>query len=73
MTKAWRIVLWIVLVLAVAGAVLGGVGWLTGASHVRMADILFGGMDGFYSALHAAKDTALARLTGAWQTLITLF
>ncbi len=73
MTKAWRIVLWTALALVVAGAVLGGIGWLTGASPVRMADVLFGGTDGFYAALHAAADTALARLTGAWQALVSLF
>ena len=73
MTKAWRIVLWAVLALIVGGAVLAGIGWLTGASPVRMADLLFGSVDGFYTAMQTAADTAAARLSGAWQAVIALF
>ena len=40
MTKAWRVVLWIVLALLAAGIVLAGAGWLTGASPLRMAEQL---------------------------------
>ena len=73
MTKAWRIVLWAVLALIVAGAVLAGIGWLPGASPVRMADLLFGSVDGFYIAMQTAADTAAARLLGAWQAIAAMF
>ena len=54
MAKVWKIVLWCVLFLLAAGIVLGGVGWLTGASLPRMADTVYGGME---EAKAAAKDT----------------
>ena len=56
MSKAWRIFLWAAGILLVAGIVLGGAGWLTGASLPRMADILFGGMDEARAAAQAALD-----------------
>ena len=45
MSKAWRIVGIIVLVLAVAGIVSGGIGLLTGASLDRMVENVFGGWE----------------------------
>lgn len=73
MTKAWRIVLFITGGLVLAGLVLAGVGWLTGASPLRMADILYGGVDGVRAAAQTAWETVLARLSGAWQTLLAFF
>ena len=52
MSKAWRIVGTVVLVLAVAGVVAGGIGLLTGASLDRMVENIFGG----YEALNMILD-----------------
>ena len=56
MSKAWRVFLWIAGILLAAGIVLGGAGWLTGASPVRMADVLFGGTEEARAAAQAALD-----------------
>lgn len=69
MTKAWRTVGWIVLILLAAGIVLGGAGWLTGASPSRMIDMVFGGTD----AARAAAQEALDRLLGIWNGVKALF
>ncbi len=45
MSKAWRIVGIIVLVLIVAGIVAGGIGMLTGASLDRAVENIFGGWE----------------------------
>lgn len=60
MIKAWKIVATVVLVLAVAGIIAGGIGALTGASVDRMVENVFGG----YEALEAVLDV-LAREAGA--------
>ena len=65
MAKVWRIVLWCALLLLAAGVVLGGVGWLTGASVPRMADTVFGGME-------EAKAAAKAALAHGSETLQSL-
>lgn len=67
MTKAWRVVIWIALALLVAGVVLMGAGWLTGASLPRMADMVFGGAD----AAKAAAHGLLTRLAGLWDGLVS--
>ncbi len=46
MGKAWRIVMTVVVFLAVAGVVLIGAAWLTGASPVRIVELVFGGREG---------------------------
>lgn len=45
MSRAWRVVITVVLVLAVAGVVSAGIGLLTGASLDRMVENVFGGYD----------------------------
>ena len=45
MSKVWKIVGIIMLVLVVAGIVAGGIGLLTGASLDRMVENVFGGWD----------------------------
>ncbi|MBE7017999.1 MAG: hypothetical protein E7420_07620 [Ruminococcaceae bacterium] len=45
MSKVWKIVGIIMLVLIVAGIVSGGIGLLTGASLDRMVENLFGGWE----------------------------
>lgn len=45
MSKAWRVVGIIILVLVVAGVVAGGIGLLTGSSLDRMVENVFGGWD----------------------------
>ena len=67
MTKAWRVVLWIALALLVAGVVLMGAGWLTGASLPRMADMVFGSADAAKSAAH----DLLTRLAALWDGLVS--
>lgn len=66
MTKIWRAVGWIVLALLAAGLVLGGIGWLTGASPIRMIDVVFGGVD----AAKAAAANALDRAVGLWNSVV---
>ena len=69
MAKAWRIVGWIVLILLVAGIVLGGAGWLTGASLPRMIELVFGGTDG----AKAAVEGLFSRTTSALEQLSSTF
>lgn len=45
MSKVWKIVGIIMLVLVVAGIVAGGIGLITGASLDRMVENVFGGWD----------------------------
>ena len=65
MSNAWRIVLWIAGILLAAGIVLGGAGWLTGASLPRMADVLFGGVEEARAAAQATLDRGLDLLHSA--------
>ena len=58
MSRAWRIVGTIVLVLAVAGIVSAGIGLLTGASLDRMVENIFGGSE----ALEMVLDVLLREL-----------
>ena len=69
MAKVWRIVGWAVLILLVAGIVLGGAGWLSGASLPRMIDLVFGGG----AAARSAASTAMGRITGLLQQVAALF
>lgn len=59
MTRAWRVVLWIVMALLAAGIVLAGAGWLTGASLPRMAELLFGGVEEAGAAAGAVVSRAM--------------
>lgn len=45
MSKIWKVVGIIILVLVVAGIVAGGIGLLTGASLDRMVENVFGGWE----------------------------
>lgn len=56
MSKAWRVVGLIVLVLAVAGIVAGGIGLLTGASFERMVENIFGGREALDMMLEVLKS-----------------
>ena len=58
MSKAWRVVMILILVLFVAGIVCGGIGLLTGASLDRMVENVFGG----WEALEAMLDVLLGEL-----------
>ena len=69
MAKAWRIVGWIVVILLAAGIVLGGAGWLTGASLPRMIDMVFGGG----AAARSAAEGALEQIGGLWDSVKALF
>ena len=69
MAKIWRIVVWAALGLLIAGIVLGGAGWLTGASLTRMADILYGGADG----AKAAAQTVLEQGSEVLRSVLGIF
>ena len=69
MAKVWRIVLWCALLLLASGVVLGGVGWLTGASLPRMADTVFGGMEEAKAAAHAAVEQGVEQLQSLTELL----
>ena len=58
MGKAWRIVMTVVVFLAVAGVVLIGAAWLTGASPVRIVELVFGGRAGLEARWNAALNAA---------------
>ena len=56
MSRAWRIMGIIILIIFVAGIVSAGIGLLTGASADRMAENIFGGWEG----LELILDTVAA-------------
>ena len=58
MGKAWRIVMTVVVFLAVAGVVLIGAAWLTGASPVRIVELVFGGREGLETWWADARNAA---------------
>ena len=60
MSRAWRIMGIIVLVIFVAGIVSTGIGLLTGASADRMAENIFGG----WEALETMINVILGELDG---------
>ena len=69
MGKAWRIVLTVVVFLAVAGIVLMGAAWLTGASPARIAELVFGGPE----ELRAWWDNTLTSVQAVWDALTGFF
>ncbi len=69
MGKAWRIVLTVVVFLAVAGIVLMGAAWLTGASPARIAELVFGGPE----ELRAWWDNTLRSVQSVWDALTGFF
>ena len=73
MSKAWRIVLFIVLGLLAAGVVLAGAGWLTGASLVRIEELVLGGKGGLQTWLQTGVDRVLAFLTGLPERIVNIF
>jgi len=60
MSRAWRIIGTIILILIIAGIVAGGIGLLTGASLDRMVENIFGG----WEALEAIVNVLLGELGG---------
>ncbi len=65
MSRIWRIVLILALCLIVAGIVLLGAAWLTGASISRIVELVFGGQ----AELQAWLQTMLARCHALWTSL----
>ena len=53
MKHYWKIVLILCALLLLAGIVIGGAGYLTGASPDRIAEMLYGGWDGLRSAVES--------------------
>lgn len=60
MSKAWRIIGTVIVVLVVAGVVCGGIGFITGASLDRMVENIFGG----WEALELILDVLMEELGG---------
>ena len=69
MGRAWRIVLTVVVFLAVAGVVLMGAAWLTGASTERIVELVFGGPEG----LQRWWETAVRSAEAIWNGLAGFF
>lgn len=69
MRSAWRIVGWILLAMLAAAVLLGGAGWLTGASVPRIVELVFGGADG----AKAAVEGLFSRMTAALEQLVGTF
>lgn len=69
MGRIWRIVLTVVVFLVVAGLVLIGAAWLTGASLVRIEELVFGGTAGF----EAWRQTALQTAQSLWDAVTGFF
>jgi len=65
MTQLWKIVLTVIGVLLVLGVILAGTGLITGASPFRIAELLYGGMDGLLGALDSLKAQGLQLLARA--------
>ena len=60
MSRMWRIVLTVVLILLALGVVLLGAAWLTGASVSRVVELVFGGQEELDAWFHAGIDRAQA-------------
>lgn len=56
MSRAWRIIGTVILLLVIAGVVSGGIGLLTGASLDRMVENVFGGWEVLELYLDAISD-----------------
>lgn len=73
MSRAWRVMTFIVLALLAAGIVLLGAAWLTGASPDRIVELVFDGREGLDAWLRAGLDSArsiCARLLELARSLI---
>ena len=66
MSKTWRAVLTIVLVLVIAGIVCGGIGLLTGASLDRMVENVFGGWEVLETVIDVLLDELGAFVPGSY-------
>ena len=64
MSKVWRFVLFLALALVIAGAVLLGAAWVTGASIPRIVELVFGGQAELEAWYRAGLDRASALWTG---------
>ena len=73
MGKAWRIVLYIAAGLLAVGIVLLGAAWLTGASIVRIEELVLGGKGGLNVWLQNGVDSVLAFLRNAAETVKSFF
>ena len=73
MSRAWRVVLTLVLILLAAGVVLLGAAWLTGASVQRAIELVFGGQTELEEWLRAGLDRANALWTAALEQLKAIF
>ena len=67
MAKIWRVVIIIAAFLAAAGVVLIGAAWLTGASPVRIVELVFDGPEG----LQRWWDTATRSGASLWESFRT--
>jgi len=73
MNRAWRLVLFLALALVVAGVVLLGAAWLTGASIPRIVELVFGGQAELEAWFGAVMDRAAALWTAVLEQLRSFF
>ena len=69
MSRAWKIVMFIVLGLLVAGILLLGTAWVTGASVGRIEELAFGGAGGLTAWLQSTLDSVRSLLESAAETV----
>jgi len=55
MTRFWKIVIAVFALVLIAGILLAGVGYLTGASVERIAEVVFGGWSGIMELLESLQ------------------
>lgn len=73
MSRAWRIVLYLVLGLLAAGIVLLGAAWITGASIGRIEELALGGKGGLQLWLQNGADAVRSFLANAWELVRGIF
>ena len=73
MGKAWRVVLTVAAVLAVAGVVLIGAAWLTGTSPARIVELIFDGPAGLQRWWDTARQSAASLWESARTAILNLF
>ena len=73
MSRVWRFVLFLALALVIAGAVLLGAAWVTGASIPRIVELVFGGQAELEAWFQSGLDRAVALWTGVTEQLRSFF
>ena len=72
MSRAWRVVLTVVVGILAAGIVLLGAAWVTGAAVWRIEELAFGGVGGLRIWLHGMLAEVRSLLASALETVRAL-